>query len=108
MSHPALAVAGGLLGASLPRGVIVDQLNVTIQHANGDKRSDVDVPRDMTVSGLLNLVCEEWELPVDGTYHLRSQALGRMLRATDALGAVGIRSGDRLELLPDVSAGGAR
>lgn len=83
----------------------MSQLDVTIRTANGDRKAEIQVSPEVTVGELLASAKQQWALPGTYEYKLRSERLGRELRPTDTLGAVGIAAGDRLEILQYSDAG---
>ena len=86
----------------------MDQLDVTIRTANGDRKADIRVSAEVTVDELLGSARKQWALPGTYEYKLRSERLNRELRGSDSLGAIGIIPGDRLEVLQYSDAGSAR
>ncbi|MGI9253063.1 MAG: EsaB/YukD family protein [Thermomicrobiales bacterium] len=83
----------------------MDQLDVTLKTANGNRKADIQVAADVTVGELLDSARQQWALPGNYEYILRSEHLGRELRPSDSLGAIGIVTGDRLEILQISDAG---
>jgi hypothetical protein len=86
----------------------MSELDVTIRTAKGDRSADIQVAPDVTVNELLDSARQQWSLPGNFEYQLRSERLGRLLRPTDTIGASGITAGDRLEVVYQADAGAAR
>ncbi|MFM9108828.1 MAG: EsaB/YukD family protein [Chloroflexota bacterium] len=83
----------------------MEDIDINIRTANGDRKADLQVRPDVTVGELLDSARQQWSLPGTYEYKLRSERLGRELRPSDTLGALGIASGDRLEILQYADAG---
>ncbi len=84
-----------------------DTLTLTLRTLDKSRHAQVTLPVDYTVEELIEASRHNWALPRDTDYVLRSERLGRQLGARDALGAVGVATGDVLEVVPLLEAGAA-
>lgn len=82
-----------------------DTLNITIRTLDKSRQAQVTLPSDYTVEELIEASRHNWKLPTDTDFTIRSERLGRQLGARDALGPIGIRTGDVLEVVPLLEAG---
>ncbi len=84
-----------------------DVLTLTLRTLDKSRQAQVTLPSDYTVEELIEASRHNWKLPTDTDFTIRSERLGRQLGARDALGPVGVVSGDILEVVPLLEAGGA-
>jgi hypothetical protein len=77
---------------------IVEQLSIHVRTANRDRKANLGVPPDLTVSEILEACKTNWQLPSNYEYIIRHERLGRELRLGDTLKAAGVMSGDTLEV----------
>jgi uncharacterized ubiquitin-like protein YukD len=82
-----------------------DTLTLTIRTLDKSRQAQVTLPSDYTVEELIEASRHNWKLPKDTDFTIRSDRLGKQLGARDALAAVGVRSGDILEVVPLLEAG---
>ena len=85
-----------------------DTLTLTLRTLDKSRHAQVTLPVDYTVAELIEASRQNWSLPRDTDYTIRSDRLGRQLDTRDALGAAGVLAGDVLEIVPLLEAGGAR
>jgi hypothetical protein len=89
-------------------------LDFDVTDVSGQKAARIrDVPEDATVGELIDGLLRQLNLPRNDsggrplTYHGRLEREGRHLAATERV-ADAVRPGDRIALLPNIDAGGAR
>ena len=86
-------------------------LNVEIWDATGNKRHMVQMPDDAPVNRLLLVIVEKLSFPInapDGqplSYKLHHRASGKQLLDEQRLRDIGVKDGDVLRLLPEITAG---
>ncbi|MEB3300284.1 MAG: EsaB/YukD family protein [Candidatus Sericytochromatia bacterium] len=83
-----------------------DVITVTIRTLDKSRQAEVRLPIDYTVDELIEASRQNWRLPRDTDFMLRCSRLGRQLPANGALGACGVQTGDLLEVVPLLEAGG--
>lgn len=86
-------------------GATMNPIDITIRTGNGDRKAEIQVQADVTVEELLASAKEQWALPGNYEYVLRSEQLGRQLRPTEVIGIAGVRQGDRLDIMQLSDAG---
>ena len=79
-------------------GSATTEIDVQLRTANRDRKADLGVSPDVRVEELLQSARDNWALPGQYEYILRSERLGRQLRPNETLGAAGIVAGDVLEI----------
>jgi uncharacterized ubiquitin-like protein YukD len=86
-------------------------LTVEVWDATGNKRQSVQMPDDAPVNRLLLVIVEKLNFPInapDGqplSYKLHHRASGKQLLDDQKLRDVGVKDGDVLRLLPEITAG---
>jgi uncharacterized ubiquitin-like protein YukD len=86
-------------------------LTVELWDATGNKRQSVQMPDDAPVNRLLLVIVEKLNFPInapDGqplSYKLHHRASGKQLLDDQKLRDVGVKDGDVLRLLPEITAG---
>jgi uncharacterized ubiquitin-like protein YukD len=86
-------------------------LEVTIADATGSKTQDATVPANAPAIRLIAKLIELLELPLTGpdgqplSYKFHHRASGRQLRDDETLAAAGVRDGDTLRLVAEITAG---
>ena len=86
-------------------------LTVEVWDATGNKRQTVEMPDDAPVNRLLLVIVEKLNFPInapDGqplSYKLHHRASGKQLLDDQKLSDVGVKNGDVLRLLPEITAG---
>jgi uncharacterized ubiquitin-like protein YukD len=86
-------------------------LTVEVWDATGNKRQSVQMPDDAPVNRLLLVIVEKLNFPInapDGqplSYKLHHRASGKQLLDDQKLRDIGVKEGDVLRLLPEITAG---
>jgi hypothetical protein len=92
----------------------VDNVNLEVWDATGNKRLTVDVPGDVAVERILLVLAEKLHLPKhspDGelmSYKFHHRRLGKQLRDDQSLIEQGVENGDVVRIQPEITAGGAQ
>ncbi|HID75154.1 MAG TPA: hypothetical protein EYP56_04065 [Planctomycetaceae bacterium] len=87
--------------------------NITIEvwDATGNKKQLVELPADAPVNRVIAVLVERMNLPrhsPDGqlmSYKFQHRASGRQLLDEETLRSAGVRTGDVVRLLPEITAG---
>ncbi len=103
-----MSEAMGAAGAAGNGAAAAAEIDVQLRTANRDRKADLGVSPDVRVEELLHSARENWALPGQYEYILRSERLGRQLRPNETLGAAGIVAGDILEIQQISDAGSRR
>jgi hypothetical protein len=86
-------------------------IQVEIHDATGNKRHPVELPDDASVDRLIVVLTERLRYPLTGpdgqllSYRLQHRQTGRQLLESQTLGSAGVKVGDTLRLLPEITAG---
>jgi len=86
-------------------------MTITITDATGSKEQRATVPSDAPVIRLIARLTELMHLPLTGpdgqplSYKFHHRASGRQLRDEDTLASAGVRDGDALRLVAEITAG---
>jgi uncharacterized ubiquitin-like protein YukD len=86
-------------------------VTVTIHDATGNKRQEVEVPDDAPVERLIAVLVDRMRFPQTGpdgqllSYKLQHRGTGRQLVDGQTLATAGVRQGEVLRLLPEITAG---
>lgn len=86
-------------------------LTVQIWDATGNKRQTVEMPDDAPINRILAVLLEKMSFPQnapDGlplSYKVHHKGSGKQLLDHQSLKDVGVREGDVLRLLPEITAG---
>jgi hypothetical protein len=86
-------------------------LALTIHDATGTRSQAVDVPADAPVARLVVVLIDRMRFPRQGpdgqllSYKLQHRASGRQLLESQTLADAGVRDGDVLRLMPEITAG---
>jgi len=89
-------------------------LTVEVWDATGNKKRTVEMPDDAPVQRILAVLIEKMNFPQHGpdgqllSYKCQHRATGKQLLDNQTLGEVGVKDGDVLRLLPEITAGAAR
>ena len=89
----------------------MDNLQIEVWDATGNKRQTVEVPADAEVERLVAVLIEKMNLPrnsPDGqamSYKFHHKRSGRQLNETDTLTQSDVQNGDVLRLQPEITAG---
>ena len=82
-----------------------NEMTLNIRTANRDRKAEIAVDPTVTVSEILEAAMQNWALPADYDYVVRSDRLGTQLRPSATLIGSGVREGDILEIQPIADAG---
>ncbi len=86
-------------------------ISVTVTDATGSRRDQVDMPDDQPIIRILAALVQKLGLPLAGPdgqpmsyrfHHVESQS---QLRDNDTFSAAGVKKGDTLRLVPEITAG---
>lgn len=86
-------------------------LNVEIHDATGNKRQPVEIPDDAPVARIVAVLIDKMRFPQNGpdgqllSYRLQHRNSGRQLLDAQTLREAGVREGDVLRLMPEITAG---
>ncbi len=84
-------------------------MELTVRTADRVQQGVLDIPDELrsstTVGQLLDTLQDEFKLPKDFDYFLRSEGQGRQLDPTATLAEASIESGEVLEVTPILQAG---
>jgi len=80
-------------------------VKLTIRTATRDKKADISCSPDATIEEILVSARENWVLPADYEYVVRSERQGLQLAHHQTLQQAGIQDGDVLEIQPLADAG---
>jgi hypothetical protein len=86
-------------------------ITVQVWDATGNKRQEVQMPDDAPVNRLLAVLLEKMRFPQYGpdgqllSYKFHHRASGKQLLDTQSLSASGVKDGDVLRLMPEITAG---
>jgi hypothetical protein len=83
----------------------MNDLEITIRTAQGDRKVACEVGPDYRAEELLEGLRQEWGLPDDHDFVLRVVRSGRQLAPGETLQSAGVAAGDELELFPVLVAG---
>lgn len=89
----------------------MENLTLTITDATGTKSQEVIVPGDAPAIRVMARVVQAMGLPITGpdglplSYKFHHRATGRQLRDDDGLASAGVRNGDTLRLVAEITAG---
>ncbi len=92
----------------------MENVNLEVWDATGNKRLDVEVPGDVEVERILLVLAEKLHLPKhspDGelmSYKFHHRRLGKQLRDDQSLNQQGVVDGDVVRIQPEITAGRAR
>ncbi len=86
-------------------------LNVEIWDATGNRRQVVELPADAPVERIIAVLIEKLRFPRNGpdghllSYKLQHRTTGRQLLDSDTPLSAGVKSGDVMRLIPEITAG---
>jgi len=78
---------------------------VTVTDQAGGKTVQAELPVNAQMSRLLPALITKMQLPSNVQYGIQHKQSGRQLQSEDTLSSVGVKEGDTLRLLPNVTAG---
>ncbi len=87
-------------------------LNVEVWDTTGNKRQTAELPDDAPVNRIMTVLIERMSLPKnspDGqpmSYKFHHKATGKQLSDEQTLADAGVREGDVLRVVPEITAGG--
>jgi hypothetical protein len=84
----------------------VGKVTVTVTDQAGGKTVVAELPTGASMSRLVPALITKMMLPSNVRYGIQHKQSGRLLQPNETLQSAGVRSGDTLRLLPDVTAGG--
>lgn len=88
-------------------------LTLTILDATGTRSQTIEAPADAPVARLVVVLIDRLRFPRNGpdgqllSYKLQHRASGRQLLESQTLESAGVRDGDSLRLMPEITAGHA-
>ena len=86
-------------------------LNVEVWDTTGNKRQTAELPDDAPVNRIMTVLIERMSLPKnspDGqpmSYKFHHKATGKQLSEEQTLADAGVREGDVLRVVPEITAG---
>lgn len=87
-------------------------ITVNVWDATGNKRQEVQMPDDAPLNRILAVLLEKMRFPQYGpdgqllSYKFHHRASGRQLLESQTLAESGVKDGDVLRLMPEITAGG--
>lgn len=81
------------------------KLKVTVTDQAGGKTVTAELPADVQMKRLLPALVTKMSLPTNVQYGVQHKQSGKQLQETDTLASAGVKDGDTLRLLPNVTAG---
>jgi len=91
--------------------VAMSNITIEVWDATGNKKQLVELPADAPVNRVIAVLVERMNLPrhsPDGqlmSYKFQHRASGRQLLDEETLRSAGVRTGDVVRLLPEITAG---
>jgi hypothetical protein len=82
-----------------------DKVKVTVTDQAGGKTVTAELPTSATMTRLLPALVTKMQLPSNVQYGIQHKQSGKQLQSGDTLAGAGVKEGDTLRLLPDVTAG---
>ncbi len=87
---------------------MAEQIEVTVTDQAGGKTVEARLPTNAAMSRLVPALITKMSLPSNVQYGIQHKQSGKRLLLHDTLASVGVKEGDTLRLLPDVTAGSNR
>jgi hypothetical protein len=81
------------------------QLSLVIRTADQTRKAEIQLPSNLRIEQLVQQAQKQWNLPEGVSYALRLERTGKQLDPASTLEAMGVSSGDVLELYPILEAG---
>jgi hypothetical protein len=81
------------------------KVKVQIIDSTGAKNVTAELPDDAPMSRLLPALVKKMSLPENVQYGIQHKQSGKQLQPPDTLASAGVKEGDTLRLLPNVTAG---
>ena len=82
-----------------------DKVRVTVTDQAGGKTVTAELPLNAPMSRLLPALMTKMQLPAGPQYGIMHKQSGKTLQSTDTLSGAGVKDGDTLRLVPNVTAG---
>ncbi len=82
-----------------------DKVKVTVADSAGGKTVTAELPATAPISRLLPALVTKMSLPSNVNYGMQHKESGKQLQGSDTLASAGVKEGDTLRLLPNVTAG---
>lgn len=82
-----------------------DKVKVTVTDQAGGKTVTAELPTNAPMSRLLPALVTKMSLPSNVQYGIQHKQSGKQLQDGETLTSAGIKEGDTLRLLPNVTAG---
>jgi hypothetical protein len=84
---------------------MADKVKVTVTDQAGGKTVTAELPTNAQMSRLLPALVTKMQLPSNVQYGIQHKQSGKQLQSGDTLSSAGVKEGDTLRLLPNVTAG---
>ncbi len=82
-----------------------DKIKVTVSDQAGGKTVTAELPSDAPMSRLIPALVQKMQLPGNVQYGVTHKQSGKLLQPPDTLQSAGVKEGDTLRLVPNVTAG---
>jgi uncharacterized ubiquitin-like protein YukD len=82
-----------------------EKIKVTVTDQAGGKTVTAELPADAPMNRLIPALVTKMSLPTNVQYGIQHKQSGKQLAPTDTLTSAGVKEGDTLRLLPNVTAG---
>lgn len=83
----------------------MSKVKVTVTDQAGGKTVQAELPTGATMTRLLPALVTKMQLPSNVQYGIQHKQSGKQLQNNDTLASAGVKEGDTLRLLPNVTAG---
>jgi len=84
---------------------VADKVKVTVTDQAGGKTVQAELPTNAPMSRLVPALVTKMQLPTNVQYGIQHKQSGAQLGPNDTLSSKGVKEGDTLRLLPNVTAG---
>jgi len=84
---------------------VSQQLSLLIRTADQTRKAEIQLPGNLRIEQLVRQAQKQWNLPEGVSYAVRLERTGKQLDPVSTLEAMGVSSGDVLELYPILEAG---
>jgi len=81
------------------------KIKVTVTDQAGGKTVQAELPAGAPMSRLLPALVQKMSLPTNTQYAIQHKQSGKTLQPADTLTSAGVKEGDTLRLMPNVTAG---
>ena len=82
-----------------------DKVKVTVTDQAGGKTVTAELPANAPMNRLVPALVTKMQLPTNVQYGIQHKQSGKQLGPNDTLNGAGVKEGDTLRLLPNVTAG---